>query len=163
MQALAPASVAAFGPAGTADGDHPEQAALAVSGDPATPWNSDWYATADFGDLQAGTGLLLDMGQPVTISSVRLSLGGSSGADLQLRAGSAPVLADLHTVATSAGAGGTVQLVPDLAGARPLPAHLVHPAAARQRRHLPGQRLRHYGPRQALKSALSDLPSTHEP
>jgi cytoskeletal protein RodZ len=110
VQALAPASVAAFGPAGTADGDHPEQAALAVSGDPATPWNSDWYATADFGDLQAGTGLLLDMGQPVTISSVRLSLGGSSGADLQLRAGSAPVLADLHTVATSAGAGGTVQL-----------------------------------------------------
>jgi cytoskeletal protein RodZ len=109
-QALAAASVAAFGPAGTADGDNAQQAALAVSGDPATPWTSDWYSTSDFGHLQAGTGLLLDMGHTVTISSVRLSLGGSSGADLQLRAGSAPTLGDLHTVATSAGAGGTVQL-----------------------------------------------------
>jgi cytoskeletal protein RodZ len=110
VQALTPASVAAFGPAGTADGDDPQQAGLAVSGDPATPWNTDWYATSDFGDLQAGTGLLLDMGRTVTISSVRLSLGGSGGADLQLRAGSTPVLTDLRTVATSAGAGGTVQL-----------------------------------------------------
>jgi hypothetical protein len=110
VQALTPASVAAFGPAGTADGDDPQQAALAVSGNPATPWNSDWYVTPDFGDLQPGTGLLLDMGRTVTISSVRLSLGGSAGADLQLRAGRAPVLTDLHTVATSAGAGGTVQL-----------------------------------------------------
>jgi len=35
---------------------------------------------------------------------------GIPGADLQLRAGGTPVLADLHTVATSTGAGGTVQL-----------------------------------------------------
>jgi cytoskeletal protein RodZ len=108
-QALSPASVAAFGPAGTADGDNPQQASLAVSGNPATPWTSDWYSSSDFGDLQAGTGLLLDMGRTVTVTSVRLSLA-NSGADLELRAGSTPVLADLHTVATSAGAGGTVQL-----------------------------------------------------
>jgi hypothetical protein len=50
------------------------------------------------------------MGRTVTISSVRLSLGGARGADLQLRAGGTPALADLHTVATSAGAGGTVEL-----------------------------------------------------
>ena len=36
--------------------------------------------------------------------------GGRPGADLQLRAGSRPVLANLHTVATSAGRGGTVEL-----------------------------------------------------
>jgi cytoskeletal protein RodZ len=117
VRALTPSSVAAFGPAGTADGDDPQAAARAVSGNPATPWDSDWYSTADFGDLQAGTGLLLDMGRTVTISSVRLSLGGSRGADLQLRAGGTPVLADLHTVATSAGAGGTVEL------SLPSPAH----------------------------------------
>ena len=34
---------------------------------------------------------------------------GIPGADLQLRAGGTPVLADLHTVATSTGAGRTVQ------------------------------------------------------
>ena len=110
VQALAPASVAAFGPAGTADGDDPQRARSAIAGDPATPWYSDWYTTSDFGNLQAGTGLLLDMGHPVMISSVRLSLGGSRGADLQLRVGGSPTLADLRTVATSAGAGGTVQL-----------------------------------------------------
>jgi cytoskeletal protein RodZ len=110
VQALAPASVAAFGPAGTADGDDPQRAPSAIAGDPATPWYSDWYTTSDFGNLQAGTGLLLDMGHTVMISSVRLSLGGSRGADLELRVGGSPTLADLRTVATSAGAGGTVQL-----------------------------------------------------
>jgi cytoskeletal protein RodZ len=109
-QALSAASVSAFGPAGTADGDHPGQAAQAVAGDPATPWISDWYATANFGELQSGTGLLLDMGRTVTITSVRLSLGGATGTDLQVRAGNSPALADLHPVATSSGPGGTVQL-----------------------------------------------------
>jgi cytoskeletal protein RodZ len=109
-QALTPASVAAFGPDGTADGDDPQNAALAVGDDPVRPWYSDWYTTPDFGKLQAGTGLLLDMGRTVTITSVRLSLSGEPGADLQLRAGGMPVLADLPPVASSAGAGGTVQL-----------------------------------------------------
>jgi cytoskeletal protein RodZ len=110
VQALTPTSVAAFGPAGTADGDDPQRASFALAGNAAAPWTSDWYATSDFGHLQAGTGLLLDMGRAVTISSVRLSLGGAPGAGLQVRTGSQPVLASLHPVATSASAAGTVQL-----------------------------------------------------
>jgi hypothetical protein len=106
-QVLTPASVAAFGPGG---GDDPRQAALAVGDNPATPWRTDWYTTPYFGDLYPGTGLLLDMGRTVTISSVRLALGSARGADVQVRAGGRPVLADLHTVATSAGPGGTVEL-----------------------------------------------------
>jgi len=109
-QALSPASVAAFGPAGTADGDDPQQAALALGGRPGSPWTSDWYATASFGQLQSGTGMLLDMGRTVTISSVRLRLAAASGAGLQLRVGTRAVLADLHQVAGSAGAGGTIEL-----------------------------------------------------
>jgi cytoskeletal protein RodZ len=109
VQALTPARVIAFGPAGTADGDDPQRASLAISGQPATPWYSDWYTTSDFGNLQAGTGLLVDMGRTVTISAVRLALGGHAGATLQLRVGGRPVLADLHTVATSAGAGSIVE------------------------------------------------------
>jgi cytoskeletal protein RodZ len=112
VKVLAPAGVAAFGPAGTADGDDPQRAALAVAGHPARPWSSDWYTTPDFGRLQAGTGLLLDMGRTVTVSSVRLSLAGRSGADLQLRAGSRPVPAYLPRVASASNAGGTVQLRP---------------------------------------------------
>ncbi len=109
VQALAPASVTAFGPAGPADGDNPQLAALAVGGNPAQPWFSQWYATPQFGDLKAGTGLLLDMGRPVTVSSVRLSLVSRSGADLALRAGSKPIPAWLPQVATASDAGGTVQ------------------------------------------------------
>jgi O-antigen/teichoic acid export membrane protein len=104
---LTPASVTAFGPGG---GDDPQQAALAVSGNPATPWHTDWYTTPYFGNLYAGTGLLLDMGRTIRVTSVRLSLGSARGAELQLRAGGSPVLADLHTVATSSGAGDTVEL-----------------------------------------------------
>ena len=109
-QALSPAQVTAFGPAGTADGDDPQRASFAIAGHAATPWYSDWYATPDFGHLQAGTGLLLDMGRTVTISSVRLSLGDHPGASLQLRAGATPVLTGLRQVATSTSASGTVTL-----------------------------------------------------
>jgi cytoskeletal protein RodZ len=111
VQALAPASVTAFGPVGTADGDDPQRAALAIGGDRARPWISQWYATARFGALKQGTGLLLDMGRPVTVASVRLSLV-NSGADIQLRAGSKPVPAWLPAVARVSNAGGTVQLRP---------------------------------------------------
>ncbi|HYB16531.1 MAG TPA: helix-turn-helix domain-containing protein [Streptosporangiaceae bacterium] len=109
-QSLTPASVAAFGPGGTGTGDDPQRAALALGDDPASPWSSDWYTTAGFGNLQAGTGLLLDMGHTVTITSVRLSLGQTPGTDLQLRAGDTPVLADLRPVASSSDTGGTVRL-----------------------------------------------------
>jgi cytoskeletal protein RodZ len=110
VQALVPASVAAFGPAGTADGDNPQLASLAVGGNPATPWYSQWYATPDFGKLKAGTGLLLDMGHPVTVSSVRLSLVSRSGTDLQLRAGSKPDPAWLPPVASASNAGAAVRV-----------------------------------------------------
>jgi cytoskeletal protein RodZ len=108
IRTLAPASVAAFGPAGLADGDNPQLAALAVGRNPATPWYSQWYATPGFADLKAGTGLLLDMGRTVTVSSVRLSLVSHSGANLALRAGSKPVLSLLPQVASASNAGSTV-------------------------------------------------------
>ena len=106
---LTPASVAAFGPSGTSDGDNPQIATRAISADAATPWYTDWYSTPDING-HPGTGLLLDMGRTVTITSVRLSLGRGSGASLQLRAGATPVLTSLRQVATSTGATGTVKL-----------------------------------------------------
>jgi cytoskeletal protein RodZ len=111
VQVLIPARVAAFGPVGTADGDDPQRAALAIGGVRARPWISQWYATARFGALKQGTGLLLDMGRPVTVASVRLSLV-NAGADIQLRAGSKPVPAWLPVVAHVSNASGTAQLKP---------------------------------------------------
>jgi hypothetical protein len=109
---LTVASVAAFGPQGTADGQHPQTAARALSGDAATPWLSDWYVSPDFFDLPYGTGLLLDMGRTVTVTSVRVSLNGH-GANLQLRAGAKPAPAWLPVVASVSDAGGIVRLAPN--------------------------------------------------
>ena len=108
---LAVAGVTAFGPQGSADGQDPQAAARALSGNAATPWLSDWYVSPDFFDLPAGTGLLVDMGRTVTVASVRVSLN-NHGASLQLRAGPKPAPARLRVVATVTGAGGVVRLTP---------------------------------------------------
>jgi cytoskeletal protein RodZ len=110
LTSLTPASVQAFGPGGAGQGDNPQQAELAISGNPATPWNTDWYATPDFGNLQSGTGLLLDMGRQVTIASVQLTLGNTPGADLQLLVGNVPALGSMQQVATADNAGGVLQM-----------------------------------------------------
>jgi hypothetical protein len=104
---LVPVSAAAFGPDGTADGDNPQNASLVLT-DPAHGWTTQWYATAEFGALKTGTGLLLDMGHSVTITAVRITLSAQSGADLELRGG--PTLDGLTTLADAADVGGSVGL-----------------------------------------------------
>ena len=111
-QLLKPVSAAAFGPQGTADGDGSQQAGYAIDDSMTTNWRTDWYATPRFAGLQAGTGLLVDMGRPETITSVQVTLDPAPGADVELRAGSTPTMTDLAAVASSAGAGGTIQLKP---------------------------------------------------
>jgi Helix-turn-helix domain len=101
------ATAAAFGPGGTAHGDDPSMASRAIDGSSSTYWQTDWYATSHFGGLQSGTGLLLDMGSPVSVTSAQITLGPSAGGSLELLAGSTPVLADLHVVATARNSGGT--------------------------------------------------------
>jgi transcriptional regulator with XRE-family HTH domain len=105
---VTPLTAAAFGPRGTSDGDNPQGAPLALSGDPATPWHTDWYTTARFGNLQAGTGLLLRLDRTVTADSVTIRLGSTPGADLQVRAGT--TLSGMPVVASASHAGGTVRL-----------------------------------------------------
>ncbi len=105
---LTPVSAAAFGPGGLGTGDDPQQASLAIDGNDSTAWQTDWYSTPTFGGLQHGTGLLLDMGKQVTVTSARILLGTAAGGRLQLRAGNAPVLADLQVVAQTHLPGGPV-------------------------------------------------------
>ena len=109
---LAPVSAAAFGPGGTAQGDNPQNARLALAGNPATPWHTSWYTSAHFGNLRTGTGLLLDLGRPVMVTNAQITLGSVPGADIELRAGDVPALAALQTVARMTNAGGVVQLRP---------------------------------------------------
>jgi hypothetical protein len=103
------ASITAFGPRGTADGDNASIVSR-VNEAGAQPWYSSWYATPEFGNLQSGTGLLLDLGTAVHVSDVRVVLGSERGAAVQVRAGNSPVLADMATVASAADVAGTVRL-----------------------------------------------------
>jgi len=105
---LAPVSAVAFGPDGTADGDNPQLASRATDGNPATAWTTNWYAMPRFANVQGGTGLLLDMGRPVTITGAGVTLGSVPGADFQLRVGNTPSLADLSEVAVATDARGAL-------------------------------------------------------
>ena len=88
-------SVESFGPSGTADGDNPQLAPNVLT-DPAAGWRTQWYASAAFGQLKSGTGLLLDMGSTVTVTGVTVQLGPRPGAVLELRAAQRPDLAALR-------------------------------------------------------------------
>jgi hypothetical protein len=109
VEGLTAVSAVAIGPDGAVDGDHPELAPYAIDPRSGMSWVTHWYETAHFGNLQQGTGLLLDMGKPVTIRQVELALGGSPGfwgADLQIRIGDTPNLAGAAPVAVATDVGG---------------------------------------------------------
>jgi hypothetical protein len=105
-QPLIPVSATSFGPGG---GDNPQRAHF-VLGRHGAGWRSDWYTSASFGNLYPGTGLLLDLGHPVTITAARVALGRAGGASLEFRVGDTPTMAGTRTVARTAGAGGVVRL-----------------------------------------------------
>jgi len=110
-EVLTAISAVAVGPDGTSDGDHPGLARLVLDENSSMSWVTHWYETAYFGNLQDGTGLLLDMGRSVTIKQVKLALAGSPGfwgADLQIRIGDSADLAGLPPVATATDVGGWV-------------------------------------------------------
>jgi hypothetical protein len=110
VRLLTVASAAADGPDGRSDGDHPDLAPGIINGGDGQPWRSSWYATPAFGNLQSGTGLLLDMGKTVRLSRVRLVLGTPVGADVQVRVGNLSLPAELPVAASASDVGGTVEL-----------------------------------------------------
>jgi transcriptional regulator with XRE-family HTH domain len=100
---LAPVGAQALGVGGP--GDNTANAHLAIDGNPGTGWHTDWYTTAAFGNLYAGTGLLVDMGRPVRITAARIQFGPAHGGSFQLRVGSHASLAGLRPVAHGVAAG----------------------------------------------------------
>ena len=103
------ASIVAIGPQGASDGDNPSIAYRVLDVASSQPWYSQWYATPAFGDLRSGVGLLLTLNKTATVRDVKLVLGSTPGADVQVRAGNSPSLG-LPVVASASDAGGTVLL-----------------------------------------------------
>jgi hypothetical protein len=106
--ALTVTSATAFGPDGTSDGDNPAMASRVLHG--GGVWDSSWYATPEFGNMESGTGILLDMGHAVTVNSVGLVLGTAAGTDVQVRVGDSADLDSLSTAASMSNAHGTLHL-----------------------------------------------------
>lgn len=93
--------------------ENDSQARFAVDGNPSTAWHSQFYLSAKFGNLKSGTGLILDMGKRVKLSSVTVSLGATPGANVQIKLGndstrSPQTLNSFKTVASRSDAGGQV-------------------------------------------------------
>jgi transcriptional regulator with XRE-family HTH domain len=107
---LAVVSATAFGPGGVAHGDNPQEASFVLNDSDNVGWQTDWYGTPDFAGMQSGTGLLLDMGRPVTVTSARIRLGPASGGAIELRAGNTPSLRHLQVVAQATNPGGTLSV-----------------------------------------------------
>ena len=82
-----------------------------LDGSTGQPWYSQWYATPEFGNLRSGTGLLLDMGETVTVTERRGWLSAARrGRTSRCAWETALTLADLPPVASASGVGGTVRL-----------------------------------------------------
>ncbi|MGE5289942.1 MAG: hypothetical protein ACM3ML_22700 [Micromonosporaceae bacterium] len=66
----------------------------AIDGSTATSWNTLFYrGNPVFGGLKPGTGLILDMGSRVKLSSVEVMLGPTAGADVRIEVGDSNTLA----------------------------------------------------------------------
>jgi hypothetical protein len=89
---LRPASAVAYGPSssGGSGGDNASQAGLAIDSSPTTGWNTDSYqGSPHFGNLYDGTGLILDMGRSVNVSSVTVTFGNVPGTHVRVEVGNA--------------------------------------------------------------------------
>jgi hypothetical protein len=88
-------------------------AGLAIDNDLSTAWKTSWYlGDPVFGGLKRGSGLILDMGHPVRLSSVQVTFGSVPGADVQVKVGngdprSAAAVGAMTTVVRADDVGGT--------------------------------------------------------
>lgn len=88
-------------------------AGLAIDNNLSTSWKTNWYlGDPVFGGLKRGSGLILDMGHPVRLSSAQVTFGPVPGADVQIKVGnsdprSAAAVSTMTTVVRADDVGGT--------------------------------------------------------
>ena len=115
QHALAARSVTEFDPYGDHTDPHVGEAPLAMDGNLDTAWHTQTFASAPLGNMKPGVGLLIDLGQPQQVGSVRLSLLGNGTAVALLESdGPQPPTIDtsMRLVATAPHAGADVTLRP---------------------------------------------------
>ncbi|MCV7277756.1 murein biosynthesis integral membrane protein MurJ [Mycolicibacter arupensis] len=89
-----PVQVTVFSPGGEAD--RPQDAALAIDGNPATAWSTDTYSDpVPFPNFKNGVGLMLQLPKPTVIGTVSLNVS-STGTKVELRSSPTPKPARLE-------------------------------------------------------------------
>jgi cytoskeletal protein RodZ len=116
VQTLKPVSATAYGPSGAEVGD-PEIAAKAIDASSSTAWQSKAYSSPDFDGNETGTGVLLDLGRPVTITSAEIAIG-VPGAWVELRGGNSDSPTALQVIGGTKDAGATTTIRPQQAPVR---------------------------------------------
>jgi hypothetical protein len=100
---LKPVSATSFDPLGDGGGEDPGQAHYVIDGNNTTPWHTSYYLNyPKFGNLKAGTGLILDMGKQVRLSQVTVRFGSTCCAHVQIEIGNnnQPAASSLSTFTT---------------------------------------------------------------
>jgi hypothetical protein len=117
---LTPASAHGFDPYNLKDTgkENDQSAAAAIDGSPATAWTSQYYFSAKFGGLKPGSGLILDLGHPVRLTSVRVQFGAIPGANVRIEIGDSNSYAP-----ATVGAMTTVARAADVSGVYTFPVH----------------------------------------
>ncbi|HEX7996486.1 MAG TPA: protein kinase family protein, partial [Streptosporangiaceae bacterium] len=64
-----------------------QQAKFAIDGKMSTDWSSQYYLSPQFGQLKAGSGLMIDMGRSVRFTSVTVTFNSEGGAHVKLLVG----------------------------------------------------------------------------
>lgn len=83
-----PVQATVFSPGGEAD--RPQDAGLAIDGNPATFWSTDTYSDpVPFPNFKSGVGLVLQLSKPTVIGSVGINVS-STGTRVELRSASTP-------------------------------------------------------------------------
>src|SRR5262249_8915755 len=83
-----------------------QTAKYAIDNSLQSSWTSQWYASADFGRLKAGSGLLIDMGQPAKFTTVTVTFNSEPGAVVKVLVGNSDArskqnLDSMTTIATA--------------------------------------------------------------
>ncbi|MFE7725482.1 protein kinase family protein [Streptomyces anthocyanicus] len=72
-----------YDPFGSDGSEYPENVGKAYDGDPGTYWQTSHYASADFGRLKPGVGIVVDLGKVQQIGKVALTFGGDTSVELR--------------------------------------------------------------------------------
>ncbi|MFF5968363.1 protein kinase family protein [Streptomyces collinus] len=104
----------AFDPLGNDGSENPDEIDRLYDNVPGTYWETSFYASADFGRLKSGVGVILDLGKIQDVGKVTVSFRGDTSVELRAASGAAtqPQSLDGYTKVAQ-GSGTTVALRPN--------------------------------------------------